>query len=61
MAKADLHVHSKHSNERSEWYLRRLGAPESFTEPKEVYRRCRERGFSPARPALLSSGRRMAA
>ena len=45
MAKADVHVHSKHSNEPSEWYLRKLGAPESFTEPKEIYRRCRERGM----------------
>ena len=45
MAKVDLHVHSKHSNQPSEWYLRRLGAPESFTEPLEIYRRCRARGM----------------
>jgi predicted metal-dependent phosphoesterase TrpH len=45
LAKADLHVHSKHSNEPAEWYLRQLGAPESFTEPLEIYRRCRARGM----------------
>lgn len=46
MAKVDLHVHSKHSNQPAEWYLRQLGAPESFTEPLEVYRRCRARGMA---------------
>nr|MDP9122626.1 glycosyltransferase [Acidobacteriota bacterium] len=44
-AKADLHVHSKHSNRPSEWILRQFGAPESFTEPREIYRICRERGM----------------
>lgn len=44
-ARADLHVHSKASNRPSEWILRQFGAPESFTEPKEVYRTCRERGM----------------
>lgn len=44
-ARADLHVHSKHSNRPSEWILRKLGAPESFTEPREIYRICRERGM----------------
>src|SRR5687767_1174540 len=44
-AKTDLHVHSKYSNQPTEWLLRKVGAPESFTEPKEIYRRCRERGM----------------
>lgn len=44
-SKADLHVHSKHSDRPSEWFLRRIGAPESFTEPLEVYRRCLQRGM----------------
>jgi hypothetical protein len=35
-AKADLHVHSKASNRPPEWILRQFGAPESFTEPREV-------------------------
>jgi hypothetical protein len=44
-SRADLHVHSKHSNRPSEWYLRQLRAPESFTEPLELYSLCRERGM----------------
>jgi glycosyltransferase involved in cell wall biosynthesis len=44
-ARADLHVHSKASNRPTEWILRQFGAPESFTEPREVYRLCRERGM----------------
>lgn len=44
--KVDLHVHSKHSSHPSEWVLRRLGAPESFVEPLEIYSRCRERGMN---------------
>ena len=43
--RADLHVHSKYSNRPSAWFLRRIGAPESFVEPTEVYRRARERGM----------------
>ncbi len=41
----DLHVHSKYSDRPSEWILRRLGSPESFMDPKEIYRRCKERGM----------------
>jgi glycosyltransferase involved in cell wall biosynthesis len=44
-ARADLHVHSKYSDRPSEWLLRRIGAPESFTEPLDIYRRARERGM----------------
>lgn len=44
-AKADLHVHSRHSNRPSEWILRRLGTPECFVDPREVYRRARENGM----------------
>lgn len=44
-ASADLHVHSKYSDRPSEWILRRIGSPESFTEPLEVYRKCIERGM----------------
>ncbi|MDY7093366.1 MAG: glycosyltransferase [Acidobacteriota bacterium] len=38
-------MHSRYSDRPSEWFLRRIGAPESFTEPLEVYRRARERGM----------------
>lgn len=44
-SRADLHVHSKYSNRPSEWFLRRVGAPESFTEPMDIYRRCKARGM----------------
>jgi hypothetical protein len=43
--RADLHVHSKFSDRPSEWLLRRIGAPESFMEPIEVYRRAKARGM----------------
>ena len=44
-AKADLHVHSKYSDRPAEWFLRRVGAPECFVEPSEVYRRAKRRGM----------------
>ncbi len=44
-SRADLHVHSKHSDRPSEWFLRRIGSPESFVEPLALYRTCRERGM----------------
>jgi glycosyltransferase involved in cell wall biosynthesis len=44
-SKADLHVHSKYSDRPSEWFLRRIGAPECFVEPRDVYRRLCERGM----------------
>lgn len=43
--KADLHVHSKHSDRPTEWFLRRIGAPECFTEPADLYRHCRAAGM----------------
>lgn len=45
-AKADLHVHSLYSNRPSEWILRRIGAPESFVPPREIYRRAQQRGMT---------------
>lgn len=44
-ARADLHVHSRYSDRPSEWLLRRIGAPESFTEPRKVYERARASGM----------------
>ncbi len=44
-SKADLHIHSKYSNRPSEWFLRKIGAPESFVEPKALYENCRRRGM----------------
>ncbi|MCA8959786.1 MAG: glycosyltransferase [Planctomycetes bacterium] len=42
---ADLHVHSKYSDRPSEWILRRIGSPESFVDPLEVYRVAKDRGL----------------
>lgn len=44
--KADLHVHSKFSKRPSEWILRQLGCPESFTEPVHLYRIAKNRGMT---------------
>jgi len=45
-SRVDLHVHSKHSDRPSEWFLRRVGAPECFVEPRDVYRRACDAGMS---------------
>jgi glycosyltransferase involved in cell wall biosynthesis len=45
MANVDLHVHSKYSNHPSEWFLQRLGASESYTEPETIYQTARQRGM----------------
>lgn len=45
MAYVDLHVHSKYSNHPSEWFLQRLGASESYTEPETIYKMARKRGM----------------
>jgi glycosyltransferase involved in cell wall biosynthesis len=44
-ARADVHVHSKYSDRPSEWFLRRIGAPECFVEPARIYQAAKERGF----------------
>ncbi len=45
MANVDLHVHSKFSNHPSEWFLQRLGASESYTDPDFLYKTARKRGM----------------
>ncbi|MCE5299408.1 MAG: glycosyltransferase [Spirochaetia bacterium] len=46
MAKADLHVHSKYSEHPSEWFLKKLGAAESYTEPEFIYSEAKEKGMT---------------
>jgi glycosyltransferase involved in cell wall biosynthesis len=36
MPRADLHVHTKYSYHASEWFLQRLGANESYTDPEDI-------------------------
>ncbi len=45
MTRADLHVHSKYSDQPSNWLLKRIGAPESLTTPLKVYSAARRRGM----------------
>jgi glycosyltransferase involved in cell wall biosynthesis len=42
----DLHVHSKHSRRPAQWFLQKLGCPESFSEPTDIHRLARSRGMS---------------
>ncbi|MCB4791061.1 MAG: glycosyl transferase family 1 [Elusimicrobia bacterium] len=44
--KVDLHVHSKYSEHPSEWFLQRIGASESYTDPEFIYRAAKENGMS---------------
>jgi len=44
-ARADIHVHTKYSNRPSAWWMRRIGAPESFVEPLDLYRAAKEAGM----------------
>ncbi len=44
--KADLHVHSKYSMRPSEWILKKLDCPESFTDPLHLYRVAKYRGMN---------------
>jgi len=45
-SRADLHVHSRYSDRPSEWVLRRVGAPECFVEPIDVYHRAVAAGMN---------------
>ncbi len=44
-SKADLHIHSKYSDRPRQWFLRRIGVPESFIEPVDIYTACLEAGM----------------
>ncbi len=45
MSKVDLHIHSRFSDRSAEWIARRLGFPDSYSEPKEIYETLRARGM----------------
>jgi glycosyltransferase involved in cell wall biosynthesis len=44
--KIDLHVHSRYSTRPAAWVLKKIGTPESFTQPLQIYRIARRRGMS---------------
>jgi len=46
MAKIDMHVHSKYSERPSDWFLQRIGAKESYTEPTFIYQTAKKRGMN---------------
>lgn len=41
----DLHVHSKFSSKPSQWFLQKLGCPESFVEPETLYNLAKGKGM----------------
>ena len=45
MSKVDLHIHSRYSDRSAEWIARRLGFPDSYSEPKAIYDMLRSRGM----------------
>ncbi|MGD9243602.1 MAG: glycosyltransferase [Desulfobacterales bacterium] len=42
----DFHVHSKYSKRPSQWILQKLGSPESFSEPFQIYNIAKKKGMS---------------
>ncbi|MBU1636670.1 glycosyltransferase [bacterium] len=45
MPRADLHVHTSYSDRPTNFFLKKLGAPESLTEPEAAYRLAKRRGM----------------
>ncbi|MEF3255217.1 MAG: glycosyltransferase [Deferribacterales bacterium] len=45
MIKVDLHVHSKYSKKPTEWFLKRIGAAESYTDIDYLYNSLKSRGM----------------
>ncbi|MEM9399321.1 MAG: glycosyltransferase [Verrucomicrobiota bacterium] len=44
MPRCDLQVHSSYSDKPSEWVLRQLGMPESYTSPEDLYKKLKSKG-----------------
>ena len=45
MSRCDLHLHSKFSDRSEDWIFRRFGFPDSYTEPRELYRQAKAAGM----------------
>jgi len=45
LIKADLHLHSMYSSRPSEWFLKKLGASESYSKPDDLYKLAVQRGM----------------
>jgi hypothetical protein len=46
MIRSDLHVHSQHSNDPTDWLMQRIGTQESYTTVEEVYTLAKNRGMN---------------
>lgn len=44
-SRADLHIHSRHSDRAADWVLRRLDFPASYSDPLQTYNRLRAAGM----------------
>jgi hypothetical protein len=47
--KIDLHCHSKYSERPTIWLMRKIGCPESFTDPLDLYAIARRKGMDASR------------
>lgn len=45
MVRSDLHVHSRYSNDATQWLMQRIGTQESYTTVEEVYTLAKNRGM----------------
>lgn len=46
MLRVDLHLHSQFSDRPSEWILRKLGMPQSYSKPEALYQKLHKAGMS---------------
>jgi len=44
-SRADLHLHSRYSDQSAEWLLRRVDLPDSYSEPRALYKQLRAAGM----------------
>ncbi len=45
ISRADLHLHSRHSDRAPEWLFRRAGLPDSYSDPRGIYDAVKARGM----------------
>ncbi|PTY01005.1 histidinol-phosphatase [Verrucomicrobia bacterium LW23] len=46
MPSADLHLHSRYSDRPSEWLLRKVGVPQSYSDPAALYQKLHAAGMT---------------
>ena len=45
MSRCDLHLHSRFSDRSEDWIFRRFDFPDSYSDPRELYRRAKAAGM----------------